>query len=131
MGLVSQVFSTSSTVALLTFGCQFRRVRGKVALATLSLFFVAADARATAPIYDPMTLNIGINCHWQQSCQRKQANAMNDARKFIDVYQIPLWRIHLCNKNARRGPARLDWIGFNACIRNPQLAPTPVRPRRH
>ena len=78
-----------------------------------------------APIYDPMTLNIGINCQWQPHCQRQQTKAMNDARKFIAAYDVPLWRIHVCNKNARRGPARLDWVGFNSCIRNPQLVPPP------
>jgi len=117
-------------VALPQWRCQSDRVRGRAVLAAFALFSVAAQARATAPIYDPMTLNIGINCQWQQSCQRKQTRAMNDARKFIAAYDVPLWRIHLCNKNARRGTARLDWIGFNACIRNPQLAPPPVR-RRH
>jgi hypothetical protein len=105
------------------------RVRGRAALAACALIAVAPEARGTAPIYDPISLNIGINCQWQQHCQRRQTKAMNDARKFIVGYDVPLWRIHLCNKNARRAQARLDWVGFNSCIRNPQLA----RPatRRH
>jgi hypothetical protein len=54
---------------------------------------------------------------------------MDGARKFIAKSRPPLWRIQLCNKNARRGPARIDWVGFNACIRNPSLAPLPRRRR--
>jgi hypothetical protein len=55
---------------------------------------------------------------------------MSEARKFIAAEHPPVWRIHLCNRNARRGPANVDWIGFNDCIRNPHLSPPPSRPRR-
>ena len=81
-----------------------------------------------APIYDPVTLNIGVNCQWQQKCQRRQVKAMRAASKFIAATHPPLWRIHLCNRNARRAAARVDWVGFNGCIRNSRLsAPAPRR----
>lgn len=91
---------------------------------------VASEAPATAPLYDPVALNIGISCQWQQSCQRRQTKAMRAADKYIAKVNPPLWRIHLCNKNARRGQARVDWIGFNACIRNTKLLPPKAEPRR-
>lgn len=97
---------------------------GKVALAGLALAAASPPARATAPIYDPVALNIGISCQWQQKCERRQRKALKDARKFIAATNPPLWKIHLCNRNASRDPARLDWVGFNACIRNPLLSPS-------
>jgi hypothetical protein len=102
---------------------------GKLALAALAVVVVTPAAHALAPLYDPVVLNIGVNCQWQQSCERRQRHAMDGARKFIAKSRPPLWRIQLCNKNARRGPARIDWVGFNACIRNPSLAPLPRRRR--
>lgn len=100
---------------------------GRLALAALALVAATTPAHALAPLYDPVVLNIGVNCRWQQSCERRQRHAMKDARKFMATKRPPLWRIQLCNKNARRGPARIDWIGFNSCIRNPTLAPLPRR----
>jgi hypothetical protein len=88
----------------------------------LSVIGAASRALALAPIYDPVALNIGINCHWLRSCQLKQRNAMSDSRRFMAREHPATWRIHLCNKNARRGPARIDWIGFNNCIRNSHLS---------
>jgi hypothetical protein len=101
----------------------------KVALALLALSGAGSEARALAPLYDPVALNIGINCQWQQSCERRQRRAMTNAAQYIAATHPPLWQIHLCNRNARRGPARVDWVGFNGCIRNPGLSP-PARHRR-
>jgi hypothetical protein len=95
----------------------------KLALAALTLIVSGAPSRAAAPLYDTVTLNVGINCKWQQACERRQLNAMRGARSFIARRHPPLWRIHLCNRNARRGAASIDWIGFDDCIRNPHLAP--------
>jgi len=107
-------------------------VRGRVALAALALVVAADEGRAAAPLYDPVALNIGINCQWQQTCQRQQMKALSNARKFIAKTNPPLWRIHLCNRNASRGQARIDWVGFNGCIRNTKLLPPPPQPRhRH
>lgn len=97
----------------------------------VALFAAASEARATAPLYDPVTLNIGINCQWQQSCHRKQLNAMKSANSFIAAKHPPLWKIHLCNRNARRSTSRIDWVGFNRCIRNADLlSQQPSRRRR-
>jgi hypothetical protein len=85
----------------------------------------ASGAPAAAPLYDPVVLNVGINCQWQPRCERHQLKAMKTARKFITRRHPPIWRVHLCNRNARRGTARLDWIGFDNCIRNPNLLPPP------
>jgi hypothetical protein len=103
---------------------------GKVAVAALALIASGFEARAAAPIYNAVALNIGVNCQWQQRCIGKQRRAMDDARKYMSKASLPLWRIHLCNRNAARSRARVDWIGFNNCIRNPALQPPP-RPARH
>jgi hypothetical protein len=96
-------------------------------LAFVAFLSAGSEAPAMAPLYDPVVLNIGISCQWQQSCERRQRKAMTDAAEYIAATHPPLWRIHLCNRNAGRSRDRVDWIGFNACIRNPALTP----PRRH
>ena len=96
-------------------------------VAAVILFALPVEGQAAAPLYDPVVLNVGINCRWQQSCQRRQLNAMAEARRFVARAHPPLWRIHLCNRNARRGTANVDWIGFNACIRNAHLVRPPAR----
>ena len=104
--------------------------------AWVGLSALASEASATIPLYDPVVLNIGISCQWQQNCQRQQMKAMLAANRFIAGNNPPVWRIHVCNRNARRSAARADWIGFNACIRNPRLTPPPAlfqraKARRH
>jgi len=89
--------------------------------AALACAACAFGARAAAPIYDPVFLNIGINCQWQQRCERQQRDAMRDAAKYIAARHPALPAIHQCNRNARRGAARVDWVGFNHCIRNRRL----------
>ena len=100
----------------------------KLAIAAIVLSGCPVEAHGAAPIYDPVTLNIGVDCQWQQACERRQLRAMAAARSFIAHRHPPLWRIHLCNRNARRGTANVDWIGFNDCIRNARLSP--LRHRR-
>lgn len=102
----------------------------RIALVALAFLVVASDARATAPLYDPVTLNIGINCQWQQSCQRRHLKAMKSAHRYIAAKHPPLWKIHQCNRNARRSSSRIDWVGFNDCIRNAHLSPAPARRSR-
>jgi len=101
-------------------------------LAVALAFLVAGEAPATAvvPLYDAVALNIGVNCQWQQRCMGQQQRAMKDARKFVARTNPPLWRIHQCNRNAARSSQRVDWVGFNNCIRNPTLRFSPP-PRRH
>jgi len=102
-------------------------IRVFVFATALALAAVARPARAAAPLYDPVILNIGINCQWQQRCQQQQRNAMAYAAKYIAVKHPPLSKIHLCNRNARRGTARIDWVGFNRCIRNRSLGGQAIR----
>ena len=97
-------------------------------MAAIALIAWTGDGHAAAPLYDPVMLNIGINCQWQRSCERREIKAMSSARGFIARNRPPLWRIQLCNRNARRSIARIDWVGFDHCLRNPRLAgPTPRR----
>jgi putative component of membrane protein insertase Oxa1/YidC/SpoIIIJ protein YidD len=98
-------------------------MRSKIALAALAL--IGSQADALPPLRDPARLNIGVNCRWQPSCERRQLKAMKEARQYVARGRPPVWRIHLCNRNAARGIARIDWVGFNQCIRN-----TSLRPRR-
>ena len=93
----------------------------KVAVAALMLIALPVQGHTLAPLYDPIALNVGISCHWERTCQRRQLDAMARARFYVATAKPPVWRIHLCNKNARRGTARVDWIGFENCIRNLQL----------
>ena len=87
----------------------------------------AMAAQARVPLYDSIGLNIGINCRWQQQCIRDQQRAMTRALSYVKKRQPPLWRVHLCNRNASRGRNRVDWIGFENCVRNAALRPPPAR----
>jgi hypothetical protein len=98
------------------------------ALVALALLGGPACARAAAPLYDPVILNIGLNCQWQQSCMSHQQRAMKHALKYMEKYHPPLWRIAQCNRNASRYMQRTDWIGFNNCVRNEALAYRPSPP---
>ena len=94
-------------------------------VAALSIAFAGgADARPLAPLYDPIALNIGLNCQWQHRCIETQLRAMKRARSYVARRKPPLWRIHQCNRNAARAGARVDWIGFDNCIRNAKLKRT-------
>jgi hypothetical protein len=105
-------------------------MRWKLAAATLIAASATTDANAgaQAPLYDPVILNIGFVCRWNAHCMDQQKNAMNRALKFVRKKDPPNWRIQLCNRNAgKRGP-RIDWIGFDNCIRNVSLMPLPPKP---
>ena len=92
----------------------------------LVAFLVVAPARAAAPLYEPVSLNIGLACQWQQRCINQQERAMKQALKYVRKYKPPSWRIHMCNRNAARNRGRVDWIGFDHCIRNAALRPPPA-----
>lgn len=93
----------------------------------VGLCAVAAPADARPPLADPVALNIGISCQWQQSCIKTQSKAMKRALKYVKKTQPPLWRVQLCNRNAGRARLRVDWVGFDNCIRNSVLRPLPAR----
>ena len=88
----------------------------------------AAKARP-APLYDPVGLNIGLICQWQWQCMQKQNKAMARALKYVRSKNPPAWRIQACNRNASRKRQRVDWVGYDHCIRNSKLraavAPAP------
>ena len=75
-----------------------------------------------APIYDSIRLNIGLNCRWERTCIASQTHAMSRALSYVKARRPSQSLIHLCNRNAKRSRFRVDWIGFDNCIRNPRLA---------
>lgn len=86
---------------------------------------VAAASAAPAPgklppLRDPVFLNIGFVCKWQERCMRDQQRAMKRALGYVRKYRPAARKIQLCNRNASRW-GRVDWIGFENCIRNRRL----------
>ena len=79
------------------------------------------------PLRDPVFLNIGFVCQWREGCMERQQKAMGRALKYVKKYDPPAWKVQLCNRNASRRSTRVDWIGFNNCIRNPALRAPPAR----
>jgi hypothetical protein len=101
------------------------------AAAALVLCCVTAPVAAgLSPLNDPGFLNIGLSCRWENRCMSVQRKAMKRALGYVRKYQPPTWRIQLCNRNAARGYQRVDWIGFDHCIRNEALRPPPPPPPR-
>ena len=105
-------------------------VKWMVGALLLPLAVPAAAAQTRVPLYDSIGLNIGLNCQWRSSCIANQQRAMTRALGYVKTQRPPLWRIHLCNRNAARGRNRVDWMGFDNCIRNAALRPAPQRPVR-
>ena len=98
----------------------------------LGLTSSAASAEAKLPpLRDPVFLNIGFVCKWRDGCIARQRSAMKKALAYVDKNDPPAWKVQQCNRNASRyrGRGRVDWIGFNNCIRNKTIRPT-VRRRR-
>ncbi len=98
-----------------------------LAMVTLALFQAAAAAERRPILRDPVALNIGVNCQWQSRCMAQQRRAMNIVLSYVARNKPPQWRIQLCNRNAGRGGVRIDWIGFDHCIRNAGLRPPRAR----
>jgi hypothetical protein len=101
-----------------------------LAAAALAAIPFATSAARTAVLHDPVALNIGVNCQWQTRCMAQQRSAMKRALKYVAKARPPQWRIQLCNRNASRGGNRVDWVGYDHCIRNSALR-QPVRKRKH
>src|SRR4051812_2641645 len=99
------------------------RMRWTLAALLVAIASAAGAAQARVPLYDSIGLNIGINCRWQRSCIRDQQRAMKRALGYVRNQQPPVWRVQLCNRNASRGRNRVDWVGFDNCIRNAALRP--------
>ena len=82
---------------------------------------VPAAALANPPLRDPVSLNIGLSCQWQQRCISQQKKAMKRALLHVKRFPPAPWRVQMCNRNASRKGNRVDWIGFDNCIRNPAI----------
>ena len=99
-----------------------------IAGTAIAVLAVAAPGAAGAkPLTDPVSLNIGLSCQWQQRCMSQQKKAMKRALKYVKKEQLPSWRIQMCNRNASKSRSRVDWVGFNNCVRNSELRPPPPR----
>ena len=98
------------------------------AVAALAMTPSPAGAGERPLLYDPISLNIGVNCRWQPRCMSQQRSAMKRALYYVAKYRPAQWRVQQCNRNARRAGNRVDWSGFDHCIRNTTL--TPVRRTR-
>jgi hypothetical protein len=86
------------------------------------LFALPADAASGRPIlFDPVSLNIGVGCQWQAQCMSRQRTAMASALTYVAKKKPSQNLVHLCNRNASRGGGRVDWVGYDHCIRNPRL----------
>ncbi|MEO8454971.1 MAG: hypothetical protein ABI454_07415 [Sphingomicrobium sp.] len=96
-------------------------MRWLIAALLLLLAPAAMAAQASVPLYDSISLNIGLNCRWQRTCIVQQQRAMKRALSFVKRQQPPNWRVQMCNRNASRGRNRVDWMGFDNCIRNAAL----------
>jgi hypothetical protein len=83
---------------------------------------------APPPLYDPVFLNIGFVCRWDARCMDRQDDARKHALKYVRKRGPATWRIQLCNRNAHRRGQRVDWVGFDNCIRNEVLSPPPPAP---
>jgi len=96
-------------------------MRWILAAGSLAAFPVSANAGTRPILYDPSALNIGINCQWQTRCMSRQRAAMNRALAYVAKKHPPQSRVHICNRNANRGGYRVDWVGFEHCIKNTRL----------
>ena len=92
-----------------------------LAVAAFAAIPLSAGTARPAVLHDPVTLNIGVNCQWQPRCMERQRSAMKRALAFVAKARPAQWRIQLCNRNASRGGNRVDWVGFDHCIRNSGL----------
>lgn len=100
------------------------------AVAASMMLPISADAGGRPILYDAVALNIGVNCQWQSQCMSEQRKAMKRALGYVADHDPPHWRVELCNRNAGRSGYRVDWVGYDNCIRNASLRPLPRRRSR-
>ena len=81
------------------------------------------QARTDPPLRNPALLNIGFVCQWQQRCIDRQQRAMKRSIAYVKKYDPPDWKVQVCNRNAGRNGTRVDWVGYENCITNPQSRP--------
>lgn len=101
---------------------QFLRAMKWALVASFILIPAAADARANRPpLQDPVFLNIGLACQWQAGCMGLQLRAMDRALQYVSKRRPRPEAVQLCNRNASRKRSRVDWVGFDNCIRNSRM----------
>ena len=91
----------------------------------------AAAKPRPVPLYDPVGLNIGFICQWQWQCMQQQNKAMARALKYVRAKNPPAWRIQACNRNASRKRQRVDWVGYDHCIRKERIPAAAPLPRKN
>ena len=89
--------------------------------AVLGAMAPAASAK-TPPLRDPVFLNIGFVCQWQEECIQKQQKAMKQALAYGKRAKPTNWQVQFCNRRATfRRSGRIDWISYYSCIRSPKV----------
>ena len=100
----------------------------RLRLVGLAAVLGATGAVASAklpPLRDPVFLNIGFVCQWQEECIQKQQKAMKQALAYGKRAKPTNWQVLFCNRRATfRRSGRIDWISYNTCIRNPKVRGT-------
>lgn len=98
-----------------------RRV-GEILFSALVVLTLSEALNARPPpIRDPVLMRIGVICRWENECIGLQLRAMSAALNYVQRKSPPRARLRACNRNAARGRDRVDWIGFNNCIRNKRM----------
>ena len=84
------------------------------------------------PLRDPVFLNIGFVCQWQESRIQKQQRAMKRSLGFVKKNKPPAWKVQFCNRRASfRRTGRIDWISYYNCISNSSLGQASAGGRRN
>lgn len=96
-------------------------MRWVVVASLLILAPASGEARDRPPLQDPVFLNIGLACQWQAQCMGLQLRAMDRALQYVSKHRPKEETVQLCNRNAARRHSRVDWVGFDNCIRNWKL----------
>jgi hypothetical protein len=90
--------------------------------AVLGAMAPAAPAK-TPPLRDPVFLNIGFVCQWQDACITKQQKAHKRSVAYMKKNKPASWQVQLCNRRASfRRTGRVDWISYYHCISNAKIA---------
>ena len=97
-----------------------RGMLSAVAFALLCAAPLPLPARVP-PLRDPVLIRIGMLCRWENACIGRQLTAMEKALSYVQRKSPSASRVQACNRNASRGRDRVDWIGFNNCIRNKRI----------
>lgn len=92
-----------------------------VVLIVSALWTGNTELRRSPPLMNPVLLNMGFVCKWQETCIKRQQRAMTHSLRYLETHSTPSWKIRVCNRNASRGGTRKDWVGFKNCIRNPGI----------